>query len=128
MSFDNQITPHDEGLTITVPGHVLVVPELSLHQRETHEKDIAALNDPASDIKTRTDIIIKLIKVGLSRHYPDVTEDDVREKFTAININRAASAVLGVRGFQKGEALAAEGGQPTGTKSTDSSSPSPAGN
>jgi hypothetical protein len=119
MSFENPTRPFDEGVEITVPGYTLVVPELSLFQRETHETDIAALNSPDLDLRKKTDLIIKLIALGISRHYPDVTETDVRDKFTALNINRAIRAVLNVRGTVP-KAEAAESGQPTGTESTAS--------
>ena len=120
MPFDKSIQPFDEGVEITVPGHKLVVPELSLFQREQHEAEIASLNDSGVDLKTKANLIIKLIQVGLSRHYPDVTEEDIREKFTAGNIGKAIQAVVNVRGAKLGEARAAISGQPTGTESTAS--------
>jgi hypothetical protein len=120
MSFENVVRPFDEGVEITVPGHVLCVPELSLFQREQHQTDIAALASPTLELRDKTDLIIKLIALGLSRHYPDVTEADVRDKFTAQNINRAFQAVVNVRGAVP-KAPAAESGQSTGTKSTETS-------
>lgn len=119
MPFDAKLTPFDEGVEITVPGFTLCIPELSLFQRETHETEIAALNSPDLDLRAKTDLVIKLITLGLSRHYPDVSEGDVRDKFTAVNINRAIQAVLNVRGVVP-KAAAAASGQPTGPTSTAS--------
>ena len=120
MPFDKSIQPFDEGVEITIPGHKLVVPELSFAQREANEAEIATLNDKSIDLKAKTATVIKLIRIGLSRHYPDVTEEDIRDTFTAGNLGKAIQAVVNVRGAKLGEARAAIGGQPTGTQSTDS--------
>ncbi len=119
MPFDSVLRPFDEGVEITIPGYTLCVPELSLFQREQHETDVAALNSPSLDLTSKTNLIIKLIALGLSRHYPEVTEADVRDKFTAINMNRAIVAVLSLRGAVP-KAEAAKSGLPTGTESTAS--------
>lgn len=130
MPFDKKIEPFDDGVEITVPGHRLVVPELSLKQREQLEERILKLPpDSGATDKDRVNISYEVVTAALRRHYPDATEDEVRELFTARKLAVAIRAAVAFRG-EDGRPLVLNGVQEspsesTGSKSTDASSPIP---
>lgn len=125
MPLDRTIQPFDEGVEITVPGYRLVVPELSLSQRERLEPEILkwTAGSETSD-KERLEIAYKVVQTALSRHYPEVTVEEVKDLFTARKLATALRAA--VAGKEEGterplasDEVQANHAAPTGSKSTD---------
>ena len=123
MPFEKQAQPMAPGVEIHLPGQMVIVPELSLGQREDHEEliDEAIRRDrerkpleelePEERRKTVREAnarAVKLVALALSRNYPEVTHEEVRSLFTINDLVKGMRYALGAGKEDKpGEAGAA---------------------
>ena len=100
--------PNFEGTKKNIGGDNYIIPALSLKQVKNLKPEIDLVSDSTSDQDIRFDAMSKIIFTALSRNYPDITEDQVKDMLDLNNILEIIDAVMNVSGFKKrlGEMLA----------------------
>lgn len=102
---DNKYLPtpgNIPGVVFKLSGKDFVLAPLNLRQVEELEDVIQSLgsqNNMASVAKVAS----KIVHASLSRNYPDVTEDEVKDLLDISNMQDAMQAVLSTSGYTKGE-------------------------
>lgn len=87
------------GVTFNLGGIDFVLAPLNLMQVEAMEPVIAEFKN-AADMQSVSKIAQQLVLASLSRNYPDITEDDVKQLLDIGQMNAAIAAVLGVSGYK----------------------------
>ncbi len=88
------------GTLVNLGGQEYVLAPLNLVQCEQFELQIAELgNASAMDFKQQFAIALPLIHASLSRNYPNITLDEVRNILDLGNFKAAALAVVESSGF-----------------------------
>lgn len=100
-----------EGATVIVRGKGYIIPALSFAQIESLAPAIDRLDE--ADKNNLTPAIMKdatsIIQAALSRNYPEVTVDDVKEMIDLRNFQQIIDAVMGGAGLVKVPADAGAG-------------------
>ena len=84
MPFDNPVLPFGRGLSLRIPGHTLIMPRLTLGQRKAVSEELKAITrrpDTGICREAREAAVLKIVRMALGRHYPNVTDDDIRDNF-----------------------------------------------
>lgn len=87
------------GVAFNLGGNDFVLAPLNLLQVEAMEPVITGFKD-AADMQSVSKIAQQLVLASLSRNYPDITEDDVKQLLDVGQMNAAIAAVLGVSGYK----------------------------
>lgn len=101
-----------EGAPIKVRGKEYIVPGLSFAQLEKHMKAIERLNDKKNKGALTPQImqdIATVIHAAMSRNYPDLKLDDIKDMIDTRNAGYFVQVIMGLSGFE--QASAADGGQ-----------------
>lgn len=93
MALEPKKNPMAPGLEITIPGHVVCCPELSLGQRRHNKELLDQWDATGKDAATVEKLAQETVLIALRRNYPEVTEEDVLE-FTMTDLLNAAQYAL----------------------------------
>lgn len=93
-----------EGETIKIRGKEYVFPGLSLGQIERFADDIEEVskNDGTFD-KKMIGTCVQIIHAALSRNYPEITVEEVKDMLDLRNMKTVFYAVMGTSGFEKSD-------------------------
>ena len=102
-----------DGPTVRMGGRDLVLAPLNFRQLRVTLKE-AIQNLQAPDVDVRMDSIELIIHGSLSRNYPDMTLDEVRDLIDMQNVWSLVQAILEIAGLKKAQELADEQGDQQG--------------
>jgi hypothetical protein len=93
------------GVKINLGGDEYIVPPLNFRQLEKHSKLLDDLPDvlAAGDVKKQWQIILTLALAALSRNYPDLTLEKLKDIIDLGNLAALTEAVMGQAGFKATE-------------------------
>ena len=91
------------GVKINLGGDEYIVPPLNFRQLEKHSKLLDELPDvlAAGEVKKQWQIILSLALAALSRNYPDLTLEKLKDIIDLGNLAVLTEAVMGQAGFAK---------------------------
>lgn len=92
-----------EGEPIKVRGKEYIVPGLSFAQLEKHMKIIERLNDKRNNGALTPQImqdITTVIHAAMSRNYPEMTEEQIKNMVDTRNAGRFVQVIMGLSGFE----------------------------
>lgn len=98
MPFEKKLEPFEDGAVIRVPGQALVAPELSLAQLQRFQPRLAILQDASVENDAKLDLMFEVVHAALSRHYPEVTLEEVKTLLTMSNLVKAFTSAIKFRG------------------------------
>ena len=90
------------GTAINLGGVDLVIAPLSLDQVQQFEEDISKASERLSgkNFAEQISYCLPVIHAGLTRNYPDLTQDELRKLLDIGNFIPAFQAVVRVSGFE----------------------------
>lgn len=102
------------GIKINMGGTEYVVPPLNFRQLEEHSEKLVQLSRMKVGETIYTDMtkIVPVVQAALSRNYPDITEEEVRNMLDMGNYRAVVDAVLAVSGLDRGKELLPGGESP----------------
>lgn len=86
------------GTRVNLGGTEFVLAPLNLVQVEALSDSIAKLGQSA-DLRENLAIAVPLVQASLSRNYPSITLDDVRQLLDLGNFAEASQAVVKISGY-----------------------------
>lgn len=124
------------GVQIEIGGREFTLPALNIEQLETYEEDIKKVSEAAvkgveAFAKERFAAMARVIHAALTRNYPELAIEEVRNLLDLRSVGPAFQAVMGVSGLDQKEAPSpvgeAKAEAPTGGASAPASAAAPAG-
>lgn len=92
-----------EGENIKIKGKEYIVPGLSLGQMERFADKIAAVTTGSDNLnKEMIQTISEIIHAAMSRNYPEITVEAVKDMLDMRNMKQTFEAVMGASGFKQG--------------------------
>lgn len=94
-----------EGTPLPLGRTVYILPALNLKMMKMFRDDLVLLQTGVGDrtdqeaVEGYGEALVRVTVAALSRNYPDITEDDVREALDFNNMKKTTLAVLGASGF-----------------------------
>lgn len=92
-----------EGESIKIKGDEYIIPGLSLGQIEQFADRIAVVAAGGDKLnKEIIQTISEIIQAALSRNYPEITLEQVKDMLDMRNMRQVFEAVMGASGFKQG--------------------------
>lgn len=92
-----------EGEKIKIRGREYIVPGLSFGQIERLADKIEQISISGNKLtKEMIQAITEITYAALSRNYPEITQDEVKEMLDTRNMQNIFEAIMGASGFNNG--------------------------
>ncbi|MBP2638380.1 MAG: putative phage associated protein [Firmicutes bacterium] len=94
-----------EGVALKIRGREYVIPALSFGQLENLAPELERSTQAAGQTMTKEVIqdTIKIFHAAISRNYPEITIDEVKNMIDMRNMKTIMAAIMGASGFVLGE-------------------------
>jgi hypothetical protein len=101
------------GVKINLGGDEYIVPPLNFRQLEKHSKLLDELPEvlATGEVKRQWQIILTLALAALSRNYPELTLEKLKDIIDLGNLGPLTEAVMGQAGFKESGELMPEQAQ-----------------
>lgn len=94
-----------EGEAIRIRGKEYIVPGLSLGQIERYADKIESISAGSGKLsKEMVEAVIEITHAAISRNYPEIKPEDIKDMLDMRNMKTVLEAVMGASGLIKGAA------------------------